>query len=457
MTNRIKAVVTAGALAAVASTSSAQSNSDLLNELKSLKSRISDIESKLGVRPVNAGGLPLPDEAKSDLDKPMKWSDVMVGNSTFKLYGFLRMDAVFDDSRPNNSQIPAFIRSENAGGTGNQSGANNESYSLYPRLTRIGLNFDGPNIDTLWGAESGGKLELDFANRPSSESRAALRIRHAYFDLKWDDFRMLFGQTRDLISQYYPIINADLVMWGAGNLGDRRPQIRAEYTPQVGPGRAVAQAAIGLSSAVDGQDLDGNGFRDGEASGLPTVQGRIGYRLKNWTGKEMELAGWGHFAREKADIAVAGINDFTSEAWGIDLNLPLYQDIVSVKGELWTGRNLSDIRGGILQGVNTVNGREISASGGWAELIAKPKSWISLHGGYSFDNPHHDDLITTLVGAPTGTAISRDLNSIWYLSTRFYFNPIEIGFNYLNWTTYYADNIGKGTDNRFEAQFIYKF
>ena len=36
--------------------------------------------------------------------------------------------------------------------------------------------------------------------------------------------------------------------------------------------------------------------------------------------------------------------------------------------EGWTGKNLSDVRGGILQGINTKTGAEIHATGGFAQL-----------------------------------------------------------------------------------------
>ena len=71
-------------------------------------------------------------------------------------------------------------------------------------------------------------------------------------------------------------------MWGAGNLGDRRPQFRAEWTPKAGPGNFILQGEVGLTGADDGQDLDpaaAGGFRDGEASGKPALQARVAYAL----------------------------------------------------------------------------------------------------------------------------------------------------------------------------------
>jgi hypothetical protein len=36
----------------------------------------------------------------------VKWNELSLGKSKFKLYGFLRLDAIYDDSRPSNTQVP---------------------------------------------------------------------------------------------------------------------------------------------------------------------------------------------------------------------------------------------------------------------------------------------------------------------------------------------------------------
>ena len=120
-----------------------------------------------------------------------------------------------------------------------------------------------------------------------------------------------------------------------------------------------------------------------------------------------------------------------------------------LKGEFWTGKNLSDVRGGILQGINTTTGHEVNSQGGWLELGLRPVKWFSVHGGYSMDNPDNGDL--------AGAAVpGRSRNSIWYGAIRGYFDPIEIGLDYLNWTTDYL-GFGPGVDNRFQSYISYKF
>jgi hypothetical protein len=393
-------------------------------------------------------------------DKPaesgfVRWNELVAGKSHFKLYGFLRLDAIYDSSRPNNTQIPAFIRSEDpAAPAAIRSDRNDDDLTIHPRLTRFGIDFTGPEIERLGGAKTSGKAEIDFYNLPSSESRNAPRMRHAYLKLTWDTASLLAGQTSDIISPIFPIVNPDFVMWGAGNVGDRRPQLRGEFAPKVGPGNFILQGEAGLTSANDGQDLDpaaAGAFRDGEASGKPTLQARAAYAFPLWQNQKFEIGVWGHRAWESTDtpIGTSGERDFDSEAAGLDIVVPLCRDIVWLKGEVWTGKNLSDIRGGILQGINTATGREVDSQGGWLELGVRPVKWFSLHGGYSFDNPDNEDL--------RGSAIPpRTRNSIWYGALRAYFDPIEIGLDYLNWTTDYL-GVGSGHDHRFQSYISYKF
>lgn len=385
----------------------------------------------------------------------VKWNELTLGKSRFRLYGFLRLDAIYDDSRPNNTQIPGFIRSEDpAAPAAIASARNSEDLTIHPRLTRLGLDFFGPQIDLLGGAKTSGKAEIDFYNLPSSESRNAPRMRHAFLKLAWDDLSFLAGQTSDVISPIFPIVNPDFVMWGAGNIGDRRPQFRGEWTPRVGPGNFTLQGEVGLTSADDLQDLDPSAagpFRDGEASGKPTLQARAAYALPLWQKQKLEFGVWGHRAWERSDtpVGAAAETEFDSEAIGLDITLPVYKEFAWLKGEIWSGKNLSDVRGGILQGINTATGREVDAQGGWLELGIRPVRHFSLHAGHSIDNPDNDDL----AGAPVP---GRTKNSIWYGAIRGYFDPIEVGMDYLNWTTDW-DGFAAGVDNRFQWFVSYKF
>lgn len=431
-----------------------QSQAELLDMLKKQSDRMAELEKRLA-------GAPTPTPAPTPgtdrpAEPPMKWNEFMVAGSKVKFYGFIRADMIWDDSRPSNTQTIAFIRSEDPTAPASIGAPQDaEDFTVHPRLTRFGFDLDGPTINSLNDAKVKGKIEVDFYNNGlagQAESREALRMRHGYLTLGWTDLTLLFGQTSDVISPIWPIVNADLVMWGAGNLGDRRPQFRFDWQPALGPGKAVAQGEVGLSGADDNQDIDpagttGAGYRDGETSGLPTFQGRLAYKMPIGEKKQnLELGVWGHRAWEEPDAAFNGKSRFDSWAVGGDIQVPLWADRLWFKGEVWTGENLDDVRGGIFQGVNTVTGSEVGSDGGFAELGLKICDWYTVSPGYSRDDPWNEDL------NPGG----RINNRIFYVANRLNFNPVEIGFDYFNWRTEF-DGFENGDDNRFQLYVMYKF
>jgi transglutaminase-like putative cysteine protease len=338
-------------------------------------------------------------------------------------YGFLRGDAIFDTQKPNNAQSPQWITSGDA----------DEQFTMHPRLTRLGMDLaagkQGPFDVT-------GKIELDFQGG-GSESRNTPRARHLYVQLKQGSSTWLVGQTWDLISPLFPSPNDDTLMWNAGNTGDRRPQVRYTYTGRDGFNAALA---LGLTGAVDGKDLDNNGTRDGEESGMPGFQARLGYKGSAWA------AGlWAAFAREETATPVGGETDFDTQIVGVDWQFFFNQ--LDLSGEVWAGENLSDLRGGIGQGVNTTTGREISSQGGWIELGYKPTPNYRLAIGYTRDDPSESDL----------GGSGRQVNSAFYFHNKWNIgNGVEIGANYLHWKTDWA-GLPRGKDNRFNFFLMRKF
>lgn len=413
---------------------------DTPDTVESLSKRVAELEAKLPKAP--PAGTP----AGSGTTKL---------GSMFTLYGYLRVDMVYDDSRPNDPQLPVFIRSEDqAAPAAFGQPKNSENFNMHPKLTRLGIDFNGPKIGGLGDAQITGKLETDFYGATTSESRQALRIRVAYTQLKWNEFSLYGGQMWDVISPLMPIVNPDMVMWGAGNLADRRPQIRGEWVHALGDAAAktalTVTGMIGTTSAVVNENLDGNAYRDGDQSGVPTLQGRVGWKKPTAAKGLMDFGAWAHRAIEDVDGTVGGQSNFQSSAYGVDFQVPLFEDRLWLKGELWAGRNLDDVRGGILQGVNASTGDEISSEGGWAEVGFKlADSHTTLHAGCSFDNPDNEDL--------TGSSTApRSRNQIAYVACRWDFNPFYCGIDYLRWVTGYQ-GFTEGTDNRFQAYMQYSF
>lgn len=366
------------------------------------------------------------------------------GKPSLKFYGFLRLDAIYDDSRPSDRQTPMWINSEDPAVGRND----DDDFSMHPRLTRLGLDVDGTSLDTLGNAAVSGKLEVDFQNGPSSESRQMMRIRHAWLKLGWGKTTLLAGQTWDVIAPIFPTVNNDTLMWNTGNLGDRRPQIRLGHTLLFLDGDLLLEGALGQTGAVSNDDRDvPAGIRDGEDAGVPMMQGRVGYSHAFLVEKKPLVLGfWGHRSWEETDTRYGGKDKFDGSSVGLDLTLPLHA-VLTVKGELWRGKCLTDLRGGVGQSINTTTGDEVESKGGWAEVVLALCKGYAIAAGYTVDDPKNGDL-------PVG---GREKNDAWYIGNRFDLGGgVSAGLDYLRWTTDYVDR-GDGDDNRFNLFVQYAF
>jgi len=408
------------------------------SDVNALRDRVAALEAQNSAMRAEIDALKArlsPPPAPSPSSSPPTPAPVRAGDSSVAFYGFVRVDAIYDDSRPSAFQTPLFILSEDAR-TGLR---DNENLTLHPRLTRFGMNYSGPELPRLGNASIAGKIEIDFQNG-GRESRAISRFRHAWLQTSWKRSSLLLGQTSDVISPLFPNVNADTLMWNAGNLGDRRPQVRYQYKS----GRVTLQTAAGLTGAVDEQDLDADGVRDGEASALPNLQARIGFdssRKDAWSLGLWALRGW-----QQTNRAFGGERRFVSSALGADYKLALGKR-ARVQGEAWMGEGLGDFRGGIGQSINTTTGETIFSRGGWLELGFDATPWSTLYLGYTVDDPDDGDLVTN----------ARAKNAAWYVTNRFRFGaPFQIGIEYLRWMTRYR-GLARGLDNRFDIYAIYNF
>lgn len=381
--------------------------------------------------------------------------DIISKGNSLKFYGFIRLDVIYDDSKTDNAQIPFYVLSEDTSAGGKQDDA---VYTMHPRLSRLGIDFKGSEIPHLFNGMVTGKFEIDFQNRvpgvsdPNSgvESRAFPRIRHMFLKLSWDNFFIMGGQSWDIISPLIPSVSNDTLMWNAGNTGDRRPQLRIGYETK----ELSLVGGAALTSAVDRKDMDTNGIRDGEDSAVPHLQGRVAYAFAvPWAGdKKTGIGIWGAYLWEDANTA----GKYTGNIIGLDFSIPLAEKL-SVRGETWSGQNLSDLRGGIGQGVNTTAKKEIGSSGGWIEMLySLPANSIAV--GYTVDDPNDNDLPSSNTITSGGTtADGRTKNQAYYIAERF--KPgrgIEVGIDYIYWQTDYK-TLKNGIDNRINMIFQYNF
>lgn len=383
-----------------------------------------------------------------------------------RLYGFARADMDLDSRRMfSHPHLPFWALSPQ---DPRRPEADSE-FSIHPRLTRVGLDTEAPPLSRLGDAKLTGKLEIDFFNfvpgtnnSATSNSRQFLRIRHAYGQIERENFRLLFGQTWDLISPLFPTANDDVLMWNAGNLGDRRPQFRATWEPKVGQGKATVAAAVLSAGAVDGANRDaatgGDTALDGEESGRPLVQVRLGFtQPASWVkGQNWELGLWGHNGEYRWDRAraIAGRRSFSSDALGLDARIPLTPKL-QLRGEGWFGKGLADIRGGVGQSINPLTGEGIHAHGGWAELFYQATNVYGIGTGFTVDDPE-DDEVERFTDA-NATSTGRTLNRTYYVANRFNFGSgLTLGVDWMLFQTHFR-GLEPGTNNRWNVWLRHDF
>ncbi|HEV8483404.1 MAG TPA: hypothetical protein VGV87_07640 [Blastocatellia bacterium] len=395
-------------------------------------------------RPAPAGSRSSSEADSSVQQDQLRWTNLISEGNTLKFYGFLRLDLDFDSQRPNNGQAPLFITSPDPVLGQGDAG----SFSMHPRLSRFGVDYTGKPISGLYDGKVAGKLELDFENG-GSESRQIIRIRQAYLRVNWGQFSVLGGQAWDVVSPLLPTVNNDTAMWNAGNIGDRRPQFRVAYEPKSGKGQWSLVGAAGLTGAIDAVDLDANGFRDGEESKRPDAQARIGYSHPLWVKDQsvsFGVSGFYGWLNTTRPVTGANRRSFRSQVVNVDYTLPLASR-VSLRGEGWWGRNMSDTRGGAGQGIKFLTGTEIRGRGGWSELSVKASRYYSFHPGFTTDDPFDPDIPAT----------GRTRNEAFYLGNRI--SPggsFLIGVDYLRWKTSYK-GLTRGLDNRVNVFLQYSY
>lgn len=378
-----------------------------------------------------------------------------------RLYGFARADMDLDSRKMfAHPHLPFWVLSPDDSRAGNR---RDGAFTIHPRLSRLGLDTEAPPLSRLGDAKLSGKLEVDFFNfapgvaSATSNSRQFLRIRHAYGELQKDNVRFLFGQTWDLISPLYPSVNPDVLMWNAGNLGDRRPQFRATWEPKAGPGKVSFGIAALSADAVGGSNRDADLVLDGESSGRPLFQTRLAYNRPLWVkGQNAELGFWYHNGQYRFQrvAAINGVRSFESNAIGLDLRIPLTQKLL-LQGEAFAGRGLADIRGGVGQDINAITGQTIHSKGAWGELSYQFNPVYTLGAGFTLDNPE-DSEVTPFTGA-NHALVGRTINRTLYIANRFNLGSgFVFGVDWMLFNTHFR-GLSPGSNSRINAYLQHSF
>jgi hypothetical protein len=345
-------------------------------------------------------------------------------------YGAFWADMIYQTERTEPGAFTLFVLSPEQDGE--------DAFIIDARRTRLGADVSGPRIAALGNAQNGGKVEIDFHGNFVTENRANVLLRQAYWEVKNERFRLLVGQTSDVISPLIPGTLNYSVGWTGGNIGFRRTQFRGErYVAASNRFLLTLQAA--LSQDIVADFPNDPGVRR-ETSNWPIVQTRAAgsWGIRGSGADPVTLGCSGHIGETGFDFLTAGPpplnlppeNDarFITWSFNIDLRAPIGAR-TGFQGEFFTGANLSSFLGGIGQGVCPCVRVPISSTGGWGEFwFDWTPSWQSRFG-CGIDDPENDD---SLIGRVSNQFIFGNL--IYRVS-----NNLTTGIEVTYWKTRYQE------------------
>lgn len=339
---------------------------------------------------VNRLPAPIGDESSeipSVLD--LTWGD---GAIRVAPYGAFWGDMLYASRRTSPGPFTLFVPSREEQGE--------DAVTIDVRRTRLGLDVSGPTVAEIGNAKTSGKIEIDFHGDFVTENRASVLLRHAYWEAQNDEFRVLVGQTWDVISPLYPsTLNYSHGLF-AGDIGFRRAQFRAEHYMQLSDSmQFVLQGSLNQDVVTDFR-TDPSVRR--EASDWPVLQARTALSFgTHCDDRDAVTLGFsGHIGETGFDFLTPGPpplslppqDDARFKTWSfnVDLRVPV-SDRFGFQGEFFTGANLSSFLGGVGQGICPCLRVPIRSIGGWGEIWYHWTSWLRSHGGFGVDDPRDDD------------------------------------------------------------------
>ena len=365
-----------------------------------------------------------------------------VAGPTF--YGFVKLDASLDSAMTDNGDYAYLVLPY-------ADGQEDDEFNMTANQSRIGVTLDGPDGD---GVDVSGKIEFDFYGG-GAENKPNPRLRHAYLTLEFAGIDVLAGQTSDVVSPLYPTTINFIVLRKSGNIGYRRPQIRLTKTVEMMDGAQLTLAASANRSM-------GRGY-DGEDAGVPSFQGRAAFATKLSGGKVAELGVSGLWGREESTYAdsVGATTTYELDATGfaVDVSVPLGER-VALKGEYFSGKNLTTYVGGIGQGIAEIRRddavddeppdevSEIEATGWWGQVTVRPAERLEFNVGAGSDDPE----------LPEGDTVNDiERNTTYYGNVIWTVAPsTTVGAEYAKFETEYTGD--KTYENtRMQLSLAYKF
>jgi len=331
--------------------------------------------------------------------------------TTIEPYGFVKLDASWDDSRMSTGNFTRWVEAEDTN-------KNDSEFNLTANHTRLGMKLAGPDYG---GMKTRGVIEGDFYGG-GTENKSTPMMRHAWAEVSWPawDFSVLGGQTSDINGPLDPPIIDPNVIRSGGNIGYRHPQMRVTKGFKAGESRIEMAIAAMRDVAANTTAFAPD---PGADAGYPFTQARLGVSMPGWTKQQVAAGISGSLGEEEWDTSKAGQPKYMRSWSGVlDMNLPLLEKL-SLRGEGWMGENVSTFGAGILQGISQSKWKPIRARGGWLALSAGQFKFWKFSLGTGVDRVDDNDIFLSTDKKRNQTAfgtVSYDITPASSLVTEFY-------------------------------------
>ncbi len=356
---------------------------------------------------------------------------------------------IFSTQRPTSPGLPLFLN------PGSPTGLNTNTFDLHGRQSTLVARFTGPEF---CGLTPGGEVVALFYNDNISTDNYGLLLYYAYGELKNDQMRFAAGLQRDIFNPVGPTILPVSYLYGSGNAGSYRGQIRVErfYHPNK---QSQVTFQFGLSEPIS--TFVRNSITDPlvEDNGWPNIESRVAYGLgetREYMGgrkqRPVEFGVSGLVGQIRITRPASGTRDpvrIVDDVWGLGCDLQwAVMDRLGIKGELFIGQSLGEYNAGVLQNFNSDTFRPIRTRGGYGEIYYYMHPTFHVHGGYGIDNPYASDLAE-------GQIVTNQTfftTFIWDVSKTFQVG-FEVDYRKTNYTSPLRDSNGL----LFMTQFLWRF
>jgi hypothetical protein len=356
-------------------------------------------------------------------------------------YGYVKLDASFDQNPTSHGNFAMYVQPQTIE-------TDDAQFSMTHKSSRFGFKAKGKGFNKV---TVGGNVEVDMYGSGGTENKAMLLLRHAYFTVQSGNVKMLAGQSWDLISPLNPSTLNYPVLWGAGNIQYRRPQVSMFFTVAsskqtnatlaVGAFRTIGTDLAPTFTLAAGETADG--VDDGTDAAIPSFQGRFDLKQKFGSGTAVRAGFSGLWGQLKSETTLGNSENYESWA-GCGHLMVSFSNGAGFSGEAYVGSNLGSYLGGALN-ANRIEG--MASQGGWASAWVKASSKVKLTGGFSFDDPDDNDLSTG----------NRSRNQAIFGNVKYSIVPqVTLGMEVSQWETQYID-LETAKALRFETSFIMNF